>query len=153
MSKNTITWDDLIATTKASPAATLHDANDQLIALREFNDLQGKPKKKRGNPEMKLVNDILAYLERRGDICAWRMNAGKVKTEHGTWFQGAPTGTSDIVGIHIGSGRFVAIEAKVDNNQPTEAQIDFIDRVNAAGGIAFPAWSVSQVEQRLEVLL
>lgn len=150
-----ITWDELLAQTKSRPRPTVTEANDQLIGLREFNQAQMnvKPTKKRGNPEMQLVNEILDYLKKRGDIYAWRMNAGKVKTDRGAWFEGAPAGTSDIVGIHLGSGRMVAIEVKVGTNQPTELQMQFLDMVDRAGGIAFPAWSVEQVEQRLYVEL
>ncbi len=151
-----LTWDELVAQTKSRPRQTVEEANDQLIDLRAFNlaQLNIKPAtKKRGNPEMQLVNEILTYLKKRGDIYAWRMNAGKVKTDKGNWFEGAPPGTSDIVGIHLGTGRMVAIEVKVGNNQPTELQMNFLEMVNRAGGVAFPAWSVEQVEQRLEVEL
>ncbi len=147
-----ITWDELLAQTKSAARPTVTEANDQLLSLRDFNRLQA-PKKKRGNPEMVIVNDILAYLAKRGDIHAWRMNAGKVKTDKGHWFQGAPDGTADIIGIHLGSGRMVAIEVKAGNNQPTEAQMNFLDMVTTAGGVAFPAWSVEHVEQQLGVML
>ncbi len=153
---NELTWDELVAQTKSRPRKTVEEANDQLIALRAFNQAQMNVKpatKKRGNPEMQLVNEILDYLKKRGDIYAWRMNAGKVKTEQGRWFEGAPAGTADIIGLHLGTGRMVAIEVKVGNNQPTELQMDFLEMVKQARGVAFPAWSVEQVEQRLEMEL
>lgn len=150
-----ITWDELLAQTKSKPRRTVEESNDQLIALRQFvsGQMNAKPTKKRGNPEMQIVNEILDYLKKRGDIYAWRMNAGKVKTDRGNWFEGAPPGTADIIGIHLGSGRMVAIEVKAGVNQPTELQMNFLDMVERAGGISFPAWSVEQVEQRLQVKL
>lgn len=155
MNDETITWDELLAQTKSRPRRTVEESNDQLIAIRAFNQAQMnvKPTKKRGNPEMQIVNEILDYLKKRGDIHAWRMNAGKVKTDGGAWFEGAPAGTADIVGIHLGTGRMVAIEVKAGVNQPTELQMKFLDMVEQAGGIAFPAWSVEQVAQRLDVIL
>ncbi len=148
-----MTWDELLTQTKARPRTTDHEANDQLLALRELGKVQGKSTKKRANPEMVIVNEILDYLKRRGDIYAWRMNAGKVKTDKGHWFQGAPDGTADIIGLHLGTGRMVAIEVKAGTNQPTELQMEFIEMVKRAGGVAFPAWSVDQVDQRLAMEL
>lgn len=151
-----LTWDELVAQTKSRPRRTVEEANDQLIDLRAFNLAQMNIKpatKKRGNPEMQLVNEILDYLKKRGDIYAWRMNAGKVKTDKGHWFQGAPDGTADIIGLHLGTGRMVAIEVKAGTNQPTELQMEFIEMVKRAGGVAFPAWSVDQVDQRLAMEL
>ena len=151
-----LTWDELVAQTKSRPRRTVEEANDQLIDLRAFNQAQmnvNPATKKRGNPEMQLVNEILDYLKKRGDIYAWRMNAGKVKTDKGHWFQGAPDGTADIIGLHLGTGRMVAIEVKAGTNQPTELQMEFIEMVKRAGGVAFPAWSVDQVDQRLAMEL
>ena len=153
---NELTWDELVAQTKSRPRKTVEEANDQLIALRAFNQAQmnvNPATKKRGNPEMQVVNEILDYLKKRGDIYAWRMNAGKVKTDKGHWFQGAPDGTADIIGLHLGTGRMVAIEVKAGTNQPTELQMEFIEMVKRAGGAAFPAWSVDQVDQRLAMEL
>lgn len=150
---DTMTWDELLTQTKARPRPTVHEANDQLLALRQLNYAQAKATKKRANPEMVIVNEILDYLKKRGDIYAWRMNAGKVKTDRGKWFEGAPAGTADIIGLHLGTGRMVAIEVKAGTNQPTELQMEFLEMVKRAGGVAFPAWSVEQVEQRLEMEL
>ena len=58
---NELTWDELVAQTKSRPRKTVEEANDQLIDLRAFNlaQMNIKPTKKRGNPEMQLVNEIL----------------------------------------------------------------------------------------------
>lgn len=112
-----------------------------------------KPKKKttKARPEAAIQSAILDYLAMRPDVHAIRINAGKVKTAHNTWFQGAPTGTSDIIGwiIRDGVPVFLAIEVKAGKNKPSAAQKDFIDAVRLAGGVAFVAWSVDDVIEGL----
>ena len=49
---------------------------------------------------------------------------------------GLCTGSSDLIGIHHGSGRFVAVEVKAPRGRATPQQINFIDHVRAAGGLA-----------------
>jgi len=50
---------------------------------------------------------------------------------------GVLPGVSDIILLH--AGRFYALEVKAPGNVPTEAQLEFIHRVEAAGGYA--AWA------------
>ena len=45
--------------------------------------------------------------------------------------------------------RFLAIEVKRPPRQATAQQQEFLDRVNAAGGIGFVAWSAEDVRRRL----
>lgn len=45
-------------------------------------------------------------------------------------------GSSDIIGIHHGSGRLIAIEVKTAKGRPTKEQEAFIEAINRAGGIA-----------------
>ena len=45
-------------------------------------------------------------------------------------------GSSDIIGIHRGSGRLIAIEVKTAKGRATQEQLAFIDAINRAGGIA-----------------
>jgi hypothetical protein len=60
-------------------------------------------------------------------------------------------GVSDIIGCIPKTGRFLAIEVKRPGGKPTPEQQQFIDTINAAGGLAFVARSVEEVEQRLMV--
>ncbi|MFA7557206.1 MAG: hypothetical protein WCZ20_05335 [Hydrogenophaga sp.] len=48
--------------------------------------------------------------------------------------QYANNGTSDILACV--DGRFVAIEAKAGDNKPTALQVEYLERVEAAGGLA-----------------
>jgi penicillin-binding protein-related factor A (putative recombinase) len=52
-------------------------------------------------------------------------------------------GVSDIIGCYM--GRMLAIEIKAPNGKVSEHQREFLDRVNAAGGLAFVARSVDDV--------
>jgi hypothetical protein len=47
---------------------------------------------------------------------------------------GVKAGVSDLIFLH--DSKFFALELKVGKNRPTEEQLEFIDRVNAAGGFA-----------------
>lgn len=49
-------------------------------------------------------------------------------------------GSSDLIGWSA-NGRFLACEVKTANGKPTEKQVDFINAVKAAGGVAFIARS------------
>lgn len=71
-----------------------------------------------------------------------------------------PKGIADIIGIYNNPskghyGVFLAIEVKRPGLKPTEAQQDFLDSVNEAGGIGFVAWFPEDVirELNLEVEL
>jgi hypothetical protein len=57
-------------------------------------------------------------------------------------------GISDILG-YLKDGRILAVEGKVGDNKPTEAQQEFIDRVRAAGGVGIIAYSIDDVERGL----
>lgn len=56
-------------------------------------------------------------------------------------------GISDILGVW--DGRLLAIEVKAPGGKLSSEQIKFIDDVNAAGGIAFVAYSIEDVVKNL----
>ena len=64
--------------------------------------------------------------------------------------RGADAGTSDIIACY--RGRYLAIECKIGRNKPTAKQIDFLDSVREAGGIALVSWDIDSVIQLLEEL-
>ena len=57
---------------------------------------------------------------------------------------GLCVGSSDIIGIHKPTGRFLAIEVKTKTGKPTKEQLNFIEQVRAANGIAGLARSVQE---------
>jgi hypothetical protein len=62
---------------------------------------------------------------------------------------GLCVGSSDIIGIHRPTGRFLAVEVKTAKGRPTPEQLNFIEQVKAANGIAGIARSV---QDALELL-
>lgn len=126
---------------------------NEAITLEQWHEQYGngrKPKRTKRNPEAAVQRAILEYLQYHPAVAkVWRNNAGKIKTESGGLVNMSPAGTSDIIGF-LKDGRFLAVEVKAGKNQPTDLQQEFIDSVNAAGGIGFVAWSVDDCEKGLE---
>ena len=92
---------------------------------------------------------ILQYLAATG-VVAWRMNTGAVSAT----YQGKPRfvrfgvkGMSDIIGLIPPSGRLLAVEVKRPEGKPTPEQTQFLAAVVRAGGIAFLARSVKDVQE------
>jgi hypothetical protein len=113
--------------------------------------------KKMGLPppsEKEIQSQIMKYLSARG-IFHWRQNQGAtvVPAAGGAkrrfFRMTSVDGVSDILGI-IPDGRLLAIEVKAGRNGPTEAQAEFLRRVKAAGGLAFVARSVEDVQRELD---
>ena len=62
---------------------------------------------------------------------------------------GSTPGTSDILGCY--KGKLLAIEIKGESGRISPKQQEFIDRVNAEGGLGFFAWSIEDVAEKLEI--
>lgn len=101
--------------------------------------------------EAEIQSAILELLAWRG-IVAFRVNSGKLlitnRDGSSRMVKLAPPGTADIIGIAPG-GRFMAIEVKDRKGEQTPEQVDFEQRVRAAGGIYFLARSTDDVEREL----
>ncbi len=48
-------------------------------------------------------------------------------------------GVPDIIGLHLRSGLFIAVDAKAGSDKLSEAQAQFLNSVHRAGGFAFEA--------------
>ena len=46
-------------------------------------------------------------------------------------------------------GRYVAFELKVDNNKPSKLQLEKIEDIKRAGGIALPVYSINEIKETL----
>lgn len=128
------------------------------MSLEEYHALAKRtPSRGRKQPgrEQIIMNQILTYLEMQPHIYAVRQNSGRVKTEQGRLIALAPAGTADICGYislqtRIGKVAIVlAIEVKTKDNKPTELQQAYLDGITQAGGCAFVARSVEDVEREL----
>ena len=100
--------------------------------------------------EQTLVNQIIAYLKFMGHY-AWRTNTGAMTTKEGRFVRFGFKGVSDILGVLKG-GSFIAIEAKIKPNKPTQFQLDFLDEINKRGGIGIVAYDLDDVVNALSKL-
>jgi hypothetical protein len=101
--------------------------------------------------ERDVLAAILEYLPYAKAV-AWfaRMNAGQWDVD-GRRIRFGFVGCSDIIG-QMRDGRFLAIEVKRLGGNPTEAQVEFLSRVQRANGVAFVARSVADVEHYFAVM-
>jgi hypothetical protein len=121
--------------------------------------------------EQDTVAAILEFLHLH-KIPAWRMNTGATKIE-GRFLRFGVTGMSDIIGVWPRAqllpiplepegmalrraltptppiGQFICIEVKSGIGKLSVAQQAFLDRVTQAGGKAFVARSVADVQREL----
>jgi VRR-NUC domain len=96
--------------------------------------------------ESSIQKAILAWLRLHGAWCV-RCNGGAVKTE-GRFIRFTDTvGTPDILAC-VG-GRMVGIECKRKGGKLSPAQGECLDAINRAGGLAFVATSIEDVERAL----
>jgi hypothetical protein len=106
--------------------------------------------------EKYLQKQILDYLRLRGVVC-WKNANGSFRNRYWrkadeSWQEsfvksGLP-GSSDILGVLRG-GRFIAVEVKAPGGKVSLLQKQFLDTINEAGGLAFVAHSIEEVEQQL----
>ena len=90
---------------------------------------------------------ILAFLRAHGAFCV-RVNGGAVKTE-GRFIRFTDTvGCPDILCCWF--GRMVGIECKRKGGKASPDQLACIDAINRAGGMAFVATSLADVERALK---
>ena len=61
---------------------------------------------------------------------------------------GQAKGTSDIIGLQKGTGRFIAIEIKIGNDSLSPEQHGFLNDVDEGGGIAMIAKSFDDFLKR-----
>ena len=64
--------------------------------------------------------------------------------------QGQAKGTSDIIGMQKGTGRFIAIEIKIGADSLSPEQHEFLNDVSEGGGIAMIAHSLDDFLKRWE---
>lgn len=98
--------------------------------------------------ESEIQSQILEYLLLKGHFC-WRNNTGAFRwtDRHGgeRLQRFGKVGSSDIIGMQKGTGRFIAIEVKQPGKDPTDDQREFITEVRASGGLAFVATKLEDV--------
>ena len=95
--------------------------------------------------EQQIQRTILDYLRWRGIPCYKHQNAG-IRKPDGSYIPTHTRGVSDIIGCLPKTGRFLAIEVKRPGVKATPEQLNFLETIKQAGGLAFVAHSVEDVE-------
>ncbi len=99
-------------------------------------------------PHDDLVRSIRLYLSEIGGLSIKIDTPGLLYDRNGTPVKIGKKGVLDIVASI--KGRFVAIDAKMGRDRLKPDQANFVEAVTRAGGIAFAAWSVDDVANRLK---
>jgi len=100
--------------------------------------------------EKQIMIDVQLELAKVG-VLLFRNNCGMLQDKNGTYVRyGLGTGSSDLIGWALPSGRFVAVEVKTPTGKATKEQLAFIDAVNKGGGIAFLARSAAEALEEIK---
>ena len=96
-------------------------------------------RKRRQHPERSIQRAVIGHLRARahpGVVFFHVPNGGSrnVVEARNLKLDGVTAGVSDIIMLH--DGNMFALELKAEGGRPTESQLEFIDRVKAAGGYA-----------------
>jgi hypothetical protein len=104
--------------------------------------------------EKSIENEILTYLKLRGVFVWPNASVGVFDQKLGIYRKKRGVhrvvGISDILGI-TQDGRFLAIEVKSVKGRLTADQAQYLSNINARGGLAFVARSISDVQERLGI--
>lgn len=98
--------------------------------------------------EQGIQHAILEYLRWRHIPCYKHQNAG-IRKPDGSYSPTHTRGVSDIIGCMPKTGRFLAIEVKRPGGKATPEHQQFLDTITKAGGLAFLADSVDEVQRRI----
>lgn len=122
-------------------------------ALWKNNVAAKREYKKSGNvTETEIVRAILKCLKSHPKVAmAWRVNSGAVHAEGRYVRFNTQRGMADIMGT-LKDGRTIACEAKSATGRIQPHQQQFLDSINAAGGVAFVARSVGDVLAALNAI-
>ena len=100
-------------------------------------------------PHTDLVNEIRLYLSQIGAMSIPVDTPGLLYTKQGIPAKFGTKGALDIAATI--KGRAVWIDAKTGRDRLKPAQVKFCEAQERAGGIAFAAWSVEDVANRLRM--
>jgi hypothetical protein len=117
--------------------------------------------------ESEVLRSLRLELGKRDDLVLWRNNVGlawyragggrpvhcarcgaSIDLKETPVRYGLCVGSSDLIGVHAPTGRFVAVEAKFKTKLSSEQQ-RFLALVEARGGVAVEAHSSADVVRKL----
>lgn len=100
-------------------------------------------------PHNDLVREIRLYISEIGGLSINVDTPGLLYDRNGNPVKLGTKGVLDIAACV--KSRFVAIDAKIGRDKLKPDQAKYAAAVERAGGIAFPAWSVDDVANRLKL--
>lgn len=103
--------------------------------------------------ESNVVAACMDYLLQKGHY-VWRNNTGVTKAEYemkdGTvkkrFWRAGVVGSSDILGI-AKDGKMIAVECKKPGKKTTEAQDEFLQKIDKRGGYAIIAFGIDELQE------
>ena len=99
--------------------------------------------------ESEIQSAIHRTLGSRPDVRLFRNHVGKVRDADGRWHTfGLAPGSADLIGWV--RGRFLSIEIKSATGRIRPEQQNWMNAVNAHGGIAFVARSAAEAVEKLD---
>lgn len=94
------------------------------------------------------VQDAIRLAAHSLGLVLWRNNTGLAVDGLRRIRYGLALGSSDLIGILVPEGRFIALEVKAPNGKgPTPEQERFLALVRRSGGVAAVVRSVEDVQQ------
>jgi hypothetical protein len=106
---------------------------------------------KRRNEGIRTSKSILQYLAWR-HIFAWRINSGATPIEApgGRRFvRFGVLGSPDIIAVK--DGQFIGIEVKAKGKKLRDSQVEFKDKLEAAGGVYIIAYDIEDVTKAIQL--
>jgi hypothetical protein len=102
-----------------------------------------------GVKEADVLNAVRHWLAAR-QIPFWRINSGGLPDKKGRYVRFGAAGMADIIAISP-EGKFIAIECKrLHGGRLTDNQEDFLNIINAHGGIGIVVSSIESLELQLK---
>jgi hypothetical protein len=98
--------------------------------------------------ETPLMRQIQAAVSRTGRATMWRNNVG-VDVTRGVRY-GMGVGSPDLVGFIHGTGRFFALEVKIESGRASEQQRVWLDFAASRGASVYVVRSVAEALKALE---
>ncbi len=100
--------------------------------------------------ERNIQKQLMDYLSYK-NVYVWRNNSGALPDRRGRLVFFGKVGSSDILGVQRGTGKFIAIEVKRPDMsyKPTQPQLDFLQQIHDCGGLAGIATSTDDVDRIL----
>lgn len=103
-------------------------------------------------PEKAIVQHIINWLTIHGFYVWKQNNHATFDRKRGVWRKGTQKrGVSDILGV-VPGGRILAIEVKAKGGKVSDDQEKFLDAIASAGGVAFVAYSLDEVQKQFKIL-